>query len=206
MADKPAEKISISFKGDKKASSPAPSPTHKRRIEPIKEKGPVEPTIAKTEKAKSPEPVEVGVLDDDISNTVEERPASGGLDGGFAQDMAEESVSDEDKQISAAVDSSTEGVASNISEVETPSETYDEDTVYTGDEEFYSSKLDPRHAEGHQSHKEKPHKMKAPAPRMSPQYILVLATFVTVSVVGVFILGQLEEAREGAGIIFDWLP
>lgn len=205
MADKPAEKIDISFKGKKKtSSSPAVVSTHKRRIEPLKDKD-NESIAAQTAKVSPKPEVEAdkeNLLDEDISNTVEERSASASLDGGFADDMKEESEESDQQE----VDVSDQGMAPGASEVDAPTEADDEDTVYSGDEEFYSSKLDPKHTEDRHAHQEKVEKVKSPAPRMSPQYILVLATFVTVTLVGVFILHQLEEAREGAGIIFDWLP
>lgn len=210
MADKPAEKISISFKGDKKASPPiSPAPAHKRRIEPLTGDESTHAAPADIEEAQPTAEAEAkgeSLLDEDISNSVEERPASGGLDGGFAEDMKEESAASEDRSARHEVEAPEKKASSDFAKTEELTETDDEDTVYSGDEEFYSSKLDPKHTENRSNHQEKVKKTKSPAPRMSLQYILVLATFVTVSIVGLFILNELEEAREGAGIIFDWLP
>ncbi len=214
MANKPAEKIEISLGKKDEKSEPAPLRTnHENRIEPLK---------VKSKKAETPndppeEKVEeTAVLDDDISNRLQERPASSGLDGGFSSDMDEQTQDQDETVVSAPEDTAdevsiapeTEGDEKDANtdddHAESDSEDSSEDTVYN-EEHFYTSKLDPaRTEEGKKDSHKKKAKSKG-ASRMSMQYLLVLATFVVVSLIGLAILYQLEEAKEGAGLIFDWL-
>ncbi|MEX0748819.1 MAG: hypothetical protein WD467_03080 [Candidatus Saccharimonadales bacterium] len=132
-------------------------------------------------------------------------PDAKDLDGGFTADMykpgqkidptsAKQAVPKQARTLDGTVFSKPTAAAPNAAET---------DSLYDSDEDFYTSKLDPK-----RRHQTPSLEKTIDSARVNPftlvRFWVILAIFLLTATTGLVMLYQLEQVNAGSGIIFEW--